>query len=70
MYLTAVIATCVHVLKVGRTVVTQYYDSVSSLIVTFCWSLVVNEVKATGEVIPLQARCDPEGGCRYCFTLP
>ena len=34
MYLTAVISTCVHVLKVGSTVVSQYFDSVSSLIVT------------------------------------
>ena len=60
MYLTAVISTCVHVLKVGSTVVSQYFDSVSSLIVTLFWSRVINEGK--GKVIPLQARCGPEGG--------
>jgi len=54
-YLTAVFATCVHVSKIGRTVVIQYFDSVSSLIVTLCLSLVVNEVKGKGKVAPLQA---------------
>ena len=26
--------------------------------------------KSKGKVIPLQARCDPEGGYRYSSTLP
>ena len=33
-------------------------------------SLVFYSYQIKGKVIPLQARCGPEGGQKYCSTLP